>query len=299
MARKKKHEEHVNHERWLVSYADFITLLFAFFVVMFAASNADSQKAGQVAKAVEVAFAELAVFAPSGKVFPLYDEGGLPSDSVSIIGNNHSAFSDTQLVSGGSGGKGSSDYLMEEVQQRMETVLGEELADGQVRMSLDERGLTISLAEAGFFSPGAAVLQRDAFAVVNGIAEKLLEVPYNIRVEGHTDNIPIQTAQFPSNWELSTSRATHVLRHLISNSGIPPARLSAVGYGQYRPVSSNATRAGRGLNRRVDIVLLSSTAEQLEPKSVAASQGTPTTGTAPLSVLEAPVTNPPAAGHDD
>src|SRR5215831_18568653 len=98
MARKKKHPEHVNHERWLVSYADFITLLFAFFVVMFAASNSDQKKAGRIAQAVQVAFKEMAVFSPSGKVVPLYDTGGLPADTTSVIGNSHSGFDATQLV---------------------------------------------------------------------------------------------------------------------------------------------------------------------------------------------------------
>src|SRR5438067_12079330 len=100
MARKKKHDEHVNHERWLVSYADFITLLFAFFVVMFAASNSDQKKAGKVAQAVQVAFKEMAVFAPAGKVVPLYEEGGLPGDSNNVIGNMHAAIAATQLVAG-------------------------------------------------------------------------------------------------------------------------------------------------------------------------------------------------------
>src|SRR5438445_10072703 len=108
MARKRKHAEHANHERWLVSYADFITLLFAFFVVMFAASNSDQKKAGQVAQAVQVAFKEMAVFTPSGKVVPLYDSGGLPTDNNSVIGNTHSGFDATQLVAStkpGDGGK--------------------------------------------------------------------------------------------------------------------------------------------------------------------------------------------------
>lgn len=130
MARKKRAEEHVNHERWLVSYADFITLLFAFFVVMFAASNADRDKAGQIAKAVQIAFTELAVFAPSGTVFPLYDEGGLPSDSVNIIGNTHSAFEDSQFVSGGGVGKGEGTSI-EEVKERLEELLGDQIEGGK------------------------------------------------------------------------------------------------------------------------------------------------------------------------
>src|SRR5438105_12693906 len=101
MARKKKHPEHVNHERWLVSYADFITLLFAFFVVMFAASNSDQKKAGKIAQAVQAAFSEMAVFTPSGKVVPLYDTGGLPSNKNNVIGNVHSELDVAQIVAGG------------------------------------------------------------------------------------------------------------------------------------------------------------------------------------------------------
>src|SRR3954454_4488982 len=117
MARKRKHAEHVNHERWLVSYADFITLLFAFFVVMFAASNSDQKKAGQVAQAVQVAFSDLSAFTPSGKVVPLYDEGGLPSDSKNVIGTTHSSFEAAQIVSAGTkpdaGGKAISEVKTE------------------------------------------------------------------------------------------------------------------------------------------------------------------------------------------
>lgn len=142
-------------------------------------------------------------------------------------------------------------------------------------------------------------LQSQALSVVDGIAAKLMETPYNVRVEGHTDDIPIKTAQFPSNLELSTSRATHVLKHLIQSGGIPPSRLSAVGYGEYRPVASNRTRDGRGLNRRVDIVVLSMIAEKFEPKRLAAIAAPPSAPPAPLSVLPAEAPSPPAAGHDD
>src|ERR1051325_11030706 len=127
MARKKKHAEHVNHERWLVSYADFITLLFAFFVVMFAASNSDQKKAGKIAKAVQVAFKEMAVFAPTGKVVPLFDEGGLPSETKTVIGNTHSAFDSTQFVSSGKPGEAAKKTITE-VRQEFEKSLKEEIA---------------------------------------------------------------------------------------------------------------------------------------------------------------------------
>src|SRR5262245_52928471 len=156
MARKKKHPEHVNHERWLVSYADFITLLFAFFVVMFAASNSDNKKAGQVATAVQVAFREMAIFSPSGKVVPLYDEGGLPADTNTIIGNTSSGFEPTQFVDGKAKLSGKAD--LKEVKNEVEGVVKTELAQKSVRVFEDSRGLTISLAEAGFFPPGSATM---------------------------------------------------------------------------------------------------------------------------------------------
>ena len=293
MAKRKKKEEHVNHERWLVSYADFITLLFAFFVVMFAASNTDDAKAGQVANAIQVAFSEMAIFTPAGKVFPLYDEGGLPSNSVSVVGNLNSAFVDEDQMATGSGGSANDgEYTIEQVKDSLSKSLEEEIASGRVRLILDGRGLTVSLAEAGFFATGSSELQSDGLPVVDLLAEKLRQLPVTLRVEGHTDNIPIRTERFPSNWELSTSRATHVLQYLIAESGIPPNRLSAVGYGEYRPVAPNGSREGRGLNRRVDIVALSTTAEELEPKAFA--QKTLEETGAPVAFLqEAPDEEPP------
>src|SRR4026207_38776 len=128
MARKKKHPEHVNHERWLVSYADFITLLFAFFVVMFAASNSDTKKAGQVAQAVQGAFHDLAIFEPTGKVVPLFDDGGVPSNAKSVVGNMHGGFEATQVVPGAGKGETSGTgagkaKALEEVKGELQQVL--------------------------------------------------------------------------------------------------------------------------------------------------------------------------------
>src|SRR5438132_7168200 len=143
MARKKKHSEHVNHERWLVSYADFITLLFAFFVVMFAASNSDHKKAGQVAQAVQGAFHDLAIFTPTGKVVPLFDDGGVPSNAKSVVGNMHSGFDTAQVVPAAGkvdGGKAQTQAL-KEVKGELQAVLREEVKGGMVRISEDGRGL--------------------------------------------------------------------------------------------------------------------------------------------------------------
>jgi chemotaxis protein MotB len=257
MARKKKPEEHVNHERWLVSYADFITLLFAFFVVMFAASNADQQKVGQVAQSVQQGFSELALFDPSSSIFSLFGSEGLPSDDFEVIGSMSAAFPNR------------TPQTIEEVRNNLSSLLKSQLEDGDVRMNIDERGLTISLAEAGFFASGSATIQSGALPVLGEIAEKILALPYHVRIEGHTDDLPINTARFPSNWELSNARSTYVLRYLINNGSIPPSRLSASGYAEFRPVADNDTSAGRSMNRRVDIVVLNTATAQLEPKSFA------------------------------
>jgi len=249
-----------------VSYADFITLLFAFFVVMFAASNSDQKKAGQVAQAVQVAFKEMGVFSPSGKVVPFYDSGGLPSDAKSVIGNEHSRFDATQLVTPAKPGEGGKASTISEVKAQLEGLLKDEIAKHNIRLAEDSRGLTVSLAEAGFFDAGSSVMPPRALAVVDRIAATLRPLGYNIRVEGHTDNTPIHTGQFPSNWELSTNRATFLLEYLITNGNIPPQRLSAVGYGEYRPIASNSAAEGRAANRRVDLVVLGAEAEKQEPQ---------------------------------
>lgn len=264
MARKKKHPEHVNHERWLVSYADFITLLFAFFVVMFSASNADKHKAGQIATAMESAFTELAIFTPSAKAVDLFDDGGISAPKPSIAGNMNATVSAVQIAQGTDQG-GAGGTSLRQAKAALEAALQEEVQAGSVRIHHDGRGLTVSLAEAGFFDPGSAVMHVTAAEVLNRIAERIQPLNAHIRVEGHTDNMPIKTAQFPSNWELSTARATNVLQHLLANAQLKPDYLSAVGYGEHRPVAPNDTAHGRAANRRVDLVVLGTEASLFEP----------------------------------
>ncbi len=258
MSRKKKHAEHVNHERWLVSYADFITLLFAFFVVMFAASSSDQKKAGQVAQAVQTAFKELAVFDPASKAVPLNGEGS----AISPI------FNQVQIMDAVAKAKAE----MDGVKSQLEDTLKEEIQSDLVHVTEDARGVTVSLAEAGFFDSGSAAVKAAGLPILARISEKLLQVTQNLRVEGHTDNTPIHTAMFPSNWELSTARATNVLQYLINNAQLPPQRLSAVGYGEYRPTASNDTLQGRAANRRVDLVIIGIAAQKQEPAQPPSAQ---------------------------
>ena len=149
---------------------------------------------------------------------------------------------------------------------QLETILKNEISNRSIHLSENSRGLIISLAEAGFFEPGSAVMNAKGLASVESIAATLRPLAYSIRVEGHTDNTPIHTAQFPSNWELSTTRATFLLEYLISTGKISPQRLSAVGYGEYHPIAPNNTSEGRASNRRVDVVVLGPAAEKQEPE---------------------------------
>jgi chemotaxis protein MotB len=153
---------------------------------------------------------------------------------------------------------------MKSVKSQLEQDLKEEIHNNVIHISEDSRGVTVSLAEAGFFDSGSAVVKPLSLPVLQRIAEKLRDIPQGVRVEGHTDNTPIHTALFPSNWELSTARATNVLQSLIG-AQIPPQRLSAVGYGEYHPAAPNTTTEGRARNRRVDLVIIGAAAQKLEP----------------------------------
>jgi chemotaxis protein MotB len=244
---KKKHPEHVNHERWLVSYADFITLLFAFFVVLFASSQSDRKKQVKLAAAMQSAFTPLGTFEAHSKTPPLTD---LSSASVS---NAAPAALTPPLPST------SRRETPEATEKRLTKFLAEQVSAGRIRpgsitMRITPDGLIISLHEAGFFPSGSAEIRATSIPVLSMLAATLPAGP--LRVEGHTDNVPIHTAQFATNWELSTARATAIARLLLEQGSIDPPNLSAAGYAEYHPVASNATEDGRLQNRRVDIILL-------------------------------------------
>lgn len=250
MSRRKKEAGHVNHERWLISYGDFITLLFALFVVLFASSQVDKRKTAALAQAIQVAFEQLGVF-PSGPGHPQLH-------NLSLIANsNPPAASDTQAampkaLHGPIYRKGE----LKGLKARLSHALAPEIARHDVNLRLTRDGLVVSLQEVGFFDSGSAVMKPAATPVLTSISAILVNTPQNIRVEGHTDNVPIHNAQFASNWDLSTARATEVLDLLITRYHLAASRLSAAGYAKYHPVASNATAAGRARNRRVDIVVL-------------------------------------------
>jgi len=251
MARKKKHEEHVNHERWLVSYADFITLLFAFFVTLYAISQVDAQKLGKLVESMQSAF-DTRVFEPGSPKLALADGAVKGIEQQKLV----------EPISP----PVSSPASLVDIQANIQAKLVRAKFVDRVRMVQEKRGLIISLTEAGFFDPGEATLKDAGRHVVDMIAETLMSNPYHFRIEGHTDSVPIHTERFPSNWELSTARATFILSYLTTHFAFEPTRLSVAGYGEHRPIAPNKTAEGRSLNRRVDIVILSESERQQEPK---------------------------------
>jgi chemotaxis protein MotB len=233
--RRRKSATHVNHERWLVSYADFITLLFAFFVVLYASAQVDKQKAGRMAEAIETGFQELGAFSATGKKPAAVQVGVTPQNAMSIT-------PDRQEV----------DRLRGELEQ----ALSREIARKEVSIHIGPDGLVLSLHELGFFDSGSAQMRTEALETFARIVSVLSEKAYRLRVEGHTDDVPIHNERFASNWELSTSRATEVVRLLLMQPGFRAENLSAAGYAEFHPAGDNATEEGRQANRRVDVVVL-------------------------------------------
>jgi chemotaxis protein MotB len=255
---KKKSPVHVNHERWLVSYADFITLLFAFFVVLYSSSQVDKRKAGRLALAIQVAFQELGVFQTSNTKIPIKDQDEVPFENVQIVENIEKDTDLKRIVNPmkGSLSSGSEAQSLQQAQEAILKALNPEIQRREVSMSMRREGLVVSLREMGFFESGSATIRPGSLDAIGRLANVLRQRPENLRVEGHTDNIPIHTSRFANNWELSTARATKLIQILITTYGIPPSHLSAAGYGEFHPVASNGTAEGRAQNRRLDVVIL-------------------------------------------
>jgi len=258
MSQRKKGGDHPSHERWLVSYADFITLLFAFFVVMFASSQVDKRKVGRLAIAIQVAFQELGIFQSSNSRTPLASTEPMPFEKVQMIENSVRSASLGRMAPAVEGVASNAPSVknLAELQRELEEALAPELKRHEVALNAQREGLVISLREIGFFDSGSSTLRPGSEASVARIAAALAARNCDVRIEGHTDNVPIHTERFASNWELSTTRATEMIRLFIVHYDFSPTRLSAAGYAEFHPTASNATPQGRALNRRVDIVVL-------------------------------------------
>ena len=258
MGRKRKHPEHANHERWLVSYADFITLLFAFFVVMFATSQTDKAKSQQVAESVKKA---------------------LESDSIAkvvatVLGGAVGEKDQGNLDRHGPGG---AKKAVKEEKPNGEIVellpslkvlskeLDQEIKNGKIQISMGVRGLTVSFQQAALFPSGEDEIAADAYPSLAKVALAMKQIPNPARLEGHTDSVPIHNSRFRSNWELSAARSIALLELLTLRFEVPREKLSIAGYAETAPVETNETDAGRARNRRVDIVILNETGLKGEP----------------------------------
>jgi chemotaxis protein MotB len=226
-------EEQTGTERWTVSYADFMTLLFALFVVLFASSHHEKRDIQQVSTAVRNGFQQL---------------GAFPREAI----KNTPGFADPRHASIDR----SAGVDVVALQRDLTDALGKEIAHNEVVLRMTPDGFVISLRELGFFKSGEASLLSGAAGKIQRIAAILMKYGLNMRVEGHTDNLPIHTETFNSNWDLSIARATNVAMMLIDDEHFNPERMSIAGYGEYHPVAENDTPEGRQANRRVDIVII-------------------------------------------
>ncbi|HEY9062596.1 MAG TPA: flagellar motor protein MotB [Pseudobacteroides sp.] len=229
-----------NTERWLLTYSDLMNLLLIFFIILYAMSQVDAEKFNQLAASLreELGSSQAGTYI------------GTTGTSNSLIDLNEGS---TSTVIPDNLEK----KQMEEVKRRVESLVREKGLMDQVTVNVQERGVEISMQDNLLFKSGSAVYETSAKTTLAEIGKIIKSLPGNqIRVEGHTDNDPINTALFPSNWELSSARATNVVRTLIDTAGLNPLKISAIGFGEYRPKAPNTTTYNKRINRRVDIVIV-------------------------------------------
>ena len=225
---RRRRREGVSRDRWLISYADFITLLFAFFTTLYAISTVDDSKLTRVAVGLQDALDVPDAARHRGNKIPVVGESLLTREQL-----------DAKAV--------------------LKRDMAEDLESGRMELLEDRRGLVLSIPEASAFATGSADLSPTAMQAVERLAGSLRKLPDAVLIEGHTDDVPIHTVRFASNWELSTARATAVVQWLIERGGVEASRLSAAGYGEFHPRVPNESAQARARNRRVDVVIAKGT----------------------------------------
>jgi len=231
--RKKRHEENENAERWLLTYADLITLLLAFFIMMYVFSKKDAQKYDEVASHLKTIFSGGTGLAAKGSV---------------------TATSPIDMPSKGA----SSGEIKRQLESELMDSNRNKPGGENISVLSDERGVVIRVLDKAFFDEGKAELKDGAKGALDKIAPIIKSVDNHVRIEGHTDNVPINTNEFKSNWELSVRRATEVVRYFVEKRGLPPERISATGYAEYRPIVQNDSPKNKALNRRIEIIVIKS-----------------------------------------
>ena len=233
---KKKHEEHENHERWLVSYADFITLLFAFFVVMYSVSSVNEGKYRTLSESLVSAFSN---HKPLGQLSVMK----LPQEK-----NRPMLATEPPKIQ---------EYMPAYVQ--IANAIKTKSTPEGVTANSSSRGLNIRMTDDALFASGSATVRPEVMEFLDLVAGLVKELPNLISIEGHSDSLPIRTKDFPSNWELSASRASALVRYFTEKHGMDPGRFSATSFAGFRPLQSNSTAKGRAANRRVEIIILRNT----------------------------------------
>ncbi|OJW88470.1 flagellar motor protein MotD [Thiobacillus sp. 65-1402] len=255
--RRRIVSDHDNHDRWLISYADFITLLFAFFVVMYAISAVNENKLRVLAGSLGDAFGK----APASETpVPQPTKQALPAEVRQRTLKQQQAVEEQAH--------------MTEVASGLLDVMAPLVKEGKVRVTQSRRGVSIEINANVLFAPGRAELEAKSLAVLRAVAERLRNEPFKLEITGHTDVMPISNPVFASNWELSAVRATSVVR-LLADNGIAPARLSAIGREASQPIAPNDTAEGRARNRRVELMILSGLPDTVEEIPVRPNQPRP------------------------
>jgi chemotaxis protein MotB len=235
--RKKRHEENENAERWLLTYADLITLLLAFFIMMYVFSKKDAQKYDEVASHLKTIFSGGTGLAGKGSV---------------------TATSPIDMPSKGA----SSGEIKRQLESELMDSNRNKPGGENISVLSDERGVVIRVLDKAFFDEGKAELKDGAKGALDKIVPIIKSVDNHVRIEGHTDNVPINTNEFKSNWELSVRRATEVVRYFVEKRGLSPERISATGYAEYRPIVQNNSPKNKSLNRRIEIIVVKSNEKQ-------------------------------------
>jgi chemotaxis protein MotB len=258
---KKKHPEHVNLERWLVSYADFITLLFAFFVIMYAISQADVSKFKKVSSSIRSAFEAAG---PAGMV----DVGGQsgantanPFDTMETQAGRiiNMPAGKTNTASDQDPGLQSMKELLEET---ISLELGATEMSDKVQMTYDSRGLVIRLAAKDFYDPGSVEVRMDMQPILDRIGKVVASTDRLVRIEGHTDPSEARTENYPTDWELSAARAAWAVRYWVKRFNLDPKKIGAAGYAHYRPLSEGTDPQSEAKNRRIEVIILNNTYNQ-------------------------------------
>lgn len=247
MARRRKRSEHDNHDRWMISYADFVTLLFAFFVVMYAISSVNEEKYKTFSSSLNIALSKQPITAPGGVVASQQDQvlKALVDKRTARLGEQQRKIQEQ----------------MKNLASGLSEVMAPLIDQRTVSISQTKRGVVIDISAGVLFRTGEAILQPDMLNVLRQVAAVLSKEESPIEVEGHSDDVPIATAQFPSNWELSSARASSVARVLIDN-GVPAKRLAVVGLASNQPLAPNDSPENRAKNRRVLITIMSPNVER-------------------------------------